>query len=225
MELLLVRHLWGVDLSNGFSSHVGHWHDMGYGALEGSVRTIPDASLLRQTLKEERFAWIAQVFSNMFVRGGTVREHLLSLRSQIEECLDGEPLFFNCHSGSDAWSMAEAEDFYGACQQMEKEIGVVLSHETHRSRYFSNPWNTERILHQFPELKLTCDLSHWVCVAERLLQDCAGIIDLCAAHCWHCTPESVMRKDRRCPIHGLLNGVLICRPMKNGGKKYGGRSS
>ena len=103
---------------------------------------FPMPSLLRQTLKEERFAWIAQVFSNMFVRGGTVQQHLLSLRSQIDECLDGEPLFFNCHSGSDAWSMAEAEDFYGACQQMEKEIGVVLSHETHRSRYFANPWNT-----------------------------------------------------------------------------------
>jgi hypothetical protein len=114
-----------------------------------------------------------------------VQEHLASLTYQIDECLDAEPLFFNCHSGSDAWSITEAEDFYGAVLEMEKKIGVTLSHETHRFRCFGNPWNTRRILNLFPELKLTCDLSHWVCVTERLLQDCTDIIDLCAEHCWH----------------------------------------
>ncbi len=158
---------------------------MGYEALEASTRTIPDAALLRRTLKEERLGWVAAVFSNMFTPRGTVREHLMSLQEQIDECLDAQPLFFNCHSGSDAWSMAEAEDFYGAVLELEKKTGVALSHETHRSRYFANPWNTQRILNRFPELKVTCDLSHWVCVTERLLQDCADIIDICAAHCWH----------------------------------------
>jgi len=185
LKLLLARHLWGVDQSNGFTPYIDHWRSMGYEALEGSSRTVLDASLLRRTLKREKFGWIAQVFSNMFVPGGTVQQHLLSLRSQIDECFEAEPLFFNCHSGSDAWSGAEAEDFYGAVLEMEKEIGVALSHETHRARYFANPWNTREILNRFPELKLTCDLSHWVCIAERLLQDCNDIIDLCAAHCHH----------------------------------------
>lgn len=158
---------------------------MGYETLEASIQKVPDAGLLRRTLKEEKFGWIPQVFSNMAVPGGTVEQHLRSLREQIDECLDAEPVFFNCHTGSDAWSMAEAEDFYGAALQVEKEIGVTLSHETHRVRYFANPWNTREILNRFPELKLTCDLSHWICVAERLLQDCEDIIDLCAAHCHH----------------------------------------
>jgi len=185
LELSLVRHLWGVDLSHGFTPHINHWRRMGYVALEASVHTIPDASLLRQTLKEEKFGWIALVFSNMQIPGGTVQEHLLSLKAQIDECLDAEPIFFNCHSGSDTWNMTEAEDFYGAALEMEKKIGVGLSHETHRLRYFANPWNTRHILNRFPGLKLTCDLSHWVCVAERLLQDCGDIIDLCAVHCQH----------------------------------------
>jgi hypothetical protein len=185
VRLQLVRHLWGVDLSNGFAPYVSHWHSIGYESLEASLRTIPDPALLRQTLKAERFGWIAQVFSNMFVPSGTVQQHLLLLQEQIDECLDAAPLFFNCHTGSDAWSVAEAEDFYGAVLDMEKKIGIPLSHETHRSRYFGNPWNTRRVLERFPELKLTCDLSHWVCIAERLLEDCADIIDLSAAHCWH----------------------------------------
>lgn len=185
MKLVLSRPLWGVDLSDGFRPHLSHWRAIGYDALEASPRLIPDANLLRRTLREEHFLWIAQVMSNMKVPGGTVREHLNSMREQIQECVDGEPLFFNCHGGSDAWTEAEAEDFYGATLEMERELGVALSHETHRSRYFGNPWNTQRILHRFPTLKLTCDLSHWVCVAERLLPDCSEIIDLCAGHCHH----------------------------------------
>lgn len=185
MKLLLVRPLWGVDLSNGFAPHLSHWRDIGYDALEATARLIPDANLLFRTLKNEHLSWIAQVMTNMKAPGGTVREHLHSLEEQIQECLDDEPLFFNCHGGSDAWSEAEAEDFYGAALEMEQTLGAVLSHETHRSRYFGNPWNTQRILRQFPRLKLTCDLSHWVCVAERLLEDCADIIELCASHCYH----------------------------------------
>jgi hypothetical protein len=185
LQLQLVRHLWGVDLSNGLAPHVAHWHDAGYTTLEASTRTVPDAAKMRQTIKAEGFGWISQVFSNMFVPGGTVSQHLHSLKEQIDECLDDAPLFFNCHSGSDAWTSAEAEDFYGAVIEMEKRIGITLAHETHRSRYFGNPWNTHRILKRFPELKLTCDLSHWVCVAERLLEDCADIISLCARQCWH----------------------------------------
>jgi len=34
-------------------------------------------------------------------------------------------------------------------------------------------------------LKLTCDFSHWVCVAERLLEDCGDIIQLAAQRCQH----------------------------------------
>ena len=122
-------------------------------------------------LKENSFQWIPQIFSNDFIPGGTVREHLDSLRTQIEECLDHAPLFFNAHSGYDNWSPAEAEDFYGQALALEKEVGIPISHETHRLRYFATPWQTRHILNRFPELLVTCDFSHWVCVCERLLPD------------------------------------------------------
>ena len=74
--------------------------------------------------KEEGFAWIPQVFSNQFTPSGTVAEHLRSLKSQIEECLDDNPLFINGHTGSDTWSYTQAEDFYGAALEMEAELGI-----------------------------------------------------------------------------------------------------
>lgn len=185
MKLLLVRHLWGVDLSEGFAPYAAHWREIGYRAIEGSIRLVPDATRFRRTVRELQWDWVAQVMTRRGEPGGSVRQHLASLREQVEESLDLNPIFFNCHSGSDAWTQAEAEDFFGAALDLEREIGIDLSHETHRSRYFFNPWNTAGLLRKYPELKVTCDLSHWVCVAERLLLDCGEILNLCADHCRH----------------------------------------
>jgi hypothetical protein len=185
MKLKLVRHLWGVDLSHGLQHYLPRWRDVGYEALEISARHVPDRAGLLRFLKDTGLQWIPQIFSNDFVPGGTVREHLDSLRAQIEEHLDHGPLFFNAHSGYDNWSQAEAEDFYGQALALEQQIGVPISHETHRLRYFATPWQTRHILEQFPALRVTCDFSHWVCVCERLLPDLADTIALAARHCHH----------------------------------------
>ena len=36
MNIKLVRHLWGVDLTRGLAHYVPHWHEVGYEALEVS---------------------------------------------------------------------------------------------------------------------------------------------------------------------------------------------
>lgn len=185
MKLLLVRHLWGVDLSRGYAEYLKGWRETGYGALESNSRMVPDRALLLQTLRDEGLRWIPQIYSNLFGPAGTVAAHLASLRQQAEECLEEDPLFINAHSGSDAWTFQEAEDFYGAALELERELGVAISHETHRLRTFGNPWATRAIVTRYPDLKLTCDFSHWVCVAERLLEDCTEIIQLCARQCHH----------------------------------------
>ncbi len=185
MNLKLIRHLWGVDLTHGLAQYVPHWREVGYEALEVSLRHVPDRTHFLRFLKEASFQWVPQIFSRDFQPGGSVREHLDSLREQMEECLGHEPMFFNAHSGSDAWSAAEAEDFYAQAIDLEKEIGLPISHETHRQRYFATPWQTRHILRQFPHLRITSDLSHWVCVCERLLPDMGETLALAAQHCHH----------------------------------------
>lgn len=185
MKLLLVRHLWGGDLSQGYQRYIKQWREVGYVALESSPRFVPDATALRNTLRDEGFAWIPQVFSNLQRGSGTVRQHIESLREQVEECVDAEPLFFNGQTGSDHWTLDEAEDFFSAAVEMERAFGIPIHHETHRSRYLGNPWNTSRLLERLPALKLTCDFSHWVCVAERLLEDAFPVIATAAARCHH----------------------------------------
>ena len=60
-----------------------------------------------------------------------------------------------------------------------------MSFETHRSRSFFNPWTTRDILEELPELKLTCDFSHWCVVCERLIDTEPEILKLCAARAHH----------------------------------------
>jgi hypothetical protein len=185
MHLRLARHLWGVDISAGYEPHLAAWRATGYELLETSVRNVPDAAAFHRVIRDEGFGWIGQAFTNWFTPGGTVRAHLDSLREQIEEHVPHAPLFINVHSGADSWSHAEALDFYGEALALEKHYGFILAHETHRMRVFGNPWATAAVLKEFPDLKITCDFSHWVCIAERLLPDCADIIRLAARHCHH----------------------------------------
>jgi hypothetical protein len=185
VNIKLVRHLWGVDLTHGLAQYVPHWREVGYEALEFCLQLVPDRTQCLRFLKDESFQWVPQILSHGIELGGSVREHLDSLREQMEECVDLEPLFFNAHSGADTWSLAEAEDFYSQAVDLEKKIGIALSHETHRRRYFGTPWRTAHILRRLPSLRITCDFSHWVCVCERLLPDLGETISLAAQHCHH----------------------------------------
>jgi hypothetical protein len=193
MNLSLVRHLWGVDLSQGLSRHVPRWRQVGYQALEASYRICGDREEFFRVLNGEGWAWIAQVLTDSFDDAGhwkgnrrrSVEIHLKSLREQIEEAGEHGPLFFNAQTGYDGWSWSEAEEFYGRCLEMQRELGVTLAHETHRGRYFATPWATVPLLERFPDLELTCDFSHWVCVCERLLPDWGDAISIAARHCRH----------------------------------------
>lgn len=200
--MVLVRHLWGVDYPHGLEPYLARWRDVGYEALEGSLHFLPDREALLRFLKTSGWKWIPQVFSRDYIAGGSVREHLYSLKKQIDHCMEQQPWFFNAHSGSDTWSLSQPEDFYGAMLEMERRLGVAICHETHRSRYFGNPWITRPILEKFPDLNLTCDFSHWVCVAERLLEDCGEIIQLAPNHCHHLHARTHHRSSRHLRVSG-----------------------
>lgn len=179
MKLRLFRHLWGV---------AGEWEDLfprfkqaGYEGIEGQVPPPQDRKRFRALLRLHRLEFIPQVFSH----GETVAGHLESLAEQIAAAKTFAPRFINAHSGQDAFSEDQSMRFFEGALQLEAQCGVTVAHETHRGRILFNPWITSRVLTRFPDLKLCCDFSHWVCVCERLIEDQLGIIRLCADRCLH----------------------------------------
>jgi hypothetical protein len=179
MKLQLIRHLWGV---NGTWEEVfPKFVELGFSGIEASLPEKAEARRFKRLLREHDFAYIPQIFT----AGTDVAAHIESFRQQLKDAASFRPLLVNAHSGRDAWNEDGASRFFEAALEIEAAAGVPVAHETHRGRILFNPWITDRMLARFSRLKLCCDFSHWVCVAERLIDDQIDIIRRSAAACIH----------------------------------------
>jgi sugar phosphate isomerase/epimerase len=179
MKLMLFRHLWGA---------VGEWENLfpkfkqaGYRGVESALPSPKDRKRFCSLLDRHGLEFIPQVFT----RGRTVEDHLASLREQLAVATTFAPRVVNAHSGLDAFSEEEGIRYFEEALRLEARCGVPIAHETHRGRVLYNPWVTSRLLQRFPDLKLCCDFSHWVCVCERLIDDQIHVIRECAERCLH----------------------------------------
>ncbi|GCE30436.1 hypothetical protein KDA_59200 [Dictyobacter alpinus] len=179
MQLLLARHLWGLtgepeDLFPRIKSQ-------GYQAIENGLPEPDQVTHFQDLLQKNALTYIPQIFTN----GNTIEEHLADFRRQLEQAQVFQPEKVNCHSGRDVWSLDQSLRFYREAVKIEADLGMAVAHETHRGRVFFYPGITAQVLERVETLKLCCDLSHWVCVGERLLDDQLDIVRQCAERCIH----------------------------------------
>jgi hypothetical protein len=120
-----------------------------------------------------------------FTSGATPADHLASFRRQLEDAQRTGAVALTSHSGADWFPITQAQAFFREVASVEADCQLPVAHETHRGRVLFNPWVTRDVLESSPRLRLCCDFSHWVCVAERLLEDCEPIIELAADRCIH----------------------------------------
>ena len=180
MELKTYRHLWGVTEPHELFFPLVR--QQGYAGVEALLPEPGSAETAFRTLLEEHeLEYIPQILT----AGRTVAEHIKSFKEQVARAVKLKAVVINCHGGIDSWSFWQAIEFYRAAMDVETENGVHVAHETHRGRVFYNPWITRDVMQEIPGIGLCCDFSHWVCVAERLLDDCAAEIQLAAKHCVH----------------------------------------
>jgi sugar phosphate isomerase/epimerase len=185
MRLILVRHLWGV--SEPWATFLPRARAAGYGAIEVNILELAPTARgeLRARLADLGLGLVAQIFSDGFATGGDVATHADSFRAQCDLALGMQARLVNCHGGRDAFSRAEALDFYRRVVEHERGLPLAVAHELHRGRVFHAPWSTVPVLAAFPQLRVTADFSHWVCVCERLLEDQLPAIRLVAERCLH----------------------------------------
>ncbi|MGK0247767.1 MAG: sugar phosphate isomerase/epimerase [Oleispira sp.] len=143
---------------------------------------------LGKAINEHDLEWIQEICTaGSYVprRQASVREHLEDLEAQILIGKSLKPKFINVMGGCDAWPINASVNFFKAAMDIADKHDVLCSFETHRSRSFYCPWNTVAILEQIPEIKITCDFSHWVVVCERLMDSEWDAIELAAQHAHH----------------------------------------
>lgn len=171
MKLALFKTLWGHD--GDLASAIDMALEVGFTGIEGPVPS--DATGFFQQLGG--IPWIAEVTTctppgeYLPLPHLGVDAHLASLEEGIHRSLPGAPLFVTTMAGSDAWGLDDCLRFHEGVLRLQERHGVVVSVETHRGRPTFNPWRTGEILAAFPELRLTCDFSHWCVVTERLVLD------------------------------------------------------
>jgi hypothetical protein len=189
MKLELFKTLWGHE--GDLPSAISLIHDSGFTGIEGPAP-------LDETLRGDFFRalkgtpWIAEVTTctppgeYLPVPHLGSAEHLASLEEKILISLPGEPRFITTMAGSDSWDLDDALRFHEGVLKLQETHGLTISVETHRGRPTFNPWRTMEILNAFPELRITCDFSHWCVVTERLVLDQeTGLLDQIATHAHH----------------------------------------
>jgi len=187
MKLQLFKTMWGFDGSIDVAIEQLLFADMD--GLEGpapeSITAQQDMSTLLQTNKLSYIAEITTAGSYVPDRHATVQQHLDSLEIKLQHSTKLKPLFITCLGGCDAWPENKSMDFFRRAIELTNQYDSVISFETHRSRSLFNPWVTQRIVEQIPDIKLTVDFSHWCVVCERLMDTEIDVIHAIANNVQH----------------------------------------
>jgi sugar phosphate isomerase/epimerase len=177
MELELFRSLWGWPTGIG-----ADWARCGAECREnrfvGVEARLPADRAARLALKSalagEGLGYIAVVFTGGDVvpdQAWTPAQHLNRLAEAIEGAQSVGARFINVLPGNDRWALGMQVDFFGRAQDLAEAAGITCSFEIHRATSLYSPWVAMDVIAQVPNLRFTADLSHWVVVCERLLND------------------------------------------------------
>lgn len=171
MELKIFKTLWGF--TGSYQQAVDIAAEAGMQGIEGPAPQKQEERVaFSQLLNDYHLDYIAEITTaGSYVpdRQATVEQHLDSFKSKLAASIDLNPLFITCLGGCDAWPETQSMEFFSSAMELARQAGVTVSFETHRGRSLFNPWVTQRIVEQIPDILLTCDFSHWCVVCERLV--------------------------------------------------------
>jgi hypothetical protein len=165
MKLRYFKALWGMQGS--YEEQIARIAEAGYDGVEATLPPPDKQQEFKQLLDRYELPFIAQINS----RGQSVDEHIESFEGLLNRAVELKPVLINSQSARDSMEYEEQLEFFGRVLELEKRAGIQVGHETHRSRAMFTPWSTSRLLRDLPDLRITADFSHWVCVCERLLHD------------------------------------------------------
>jgi len=187
MEIKIFKTLWGF--TGNYQYAIEQTIEAGMQGIEGPAPdNQKECIALRQLLNDHSLDYIAEITTaGSYVpdRQATLQQHIDSFRARLANSLELNPLFITCLGGCDAWPEPQSVEFFSRAMELASEAGVTVSFETHRGRSLFNPWVTQRIVEQIPDILLTCDFSHWCVVCERLMDSELDIIHQIANNAHH----------------------------------------
>jgi sugar phosphate isomerase/epimerase len=139
----------------------------GYDGVEIGIPADPAARReLRALLDECQLDVIAHQYQ---ATGETFDDYLRSFEQWIEIAASFEPLLVNSHTGRDCWTREQNLRLVDSAQCAAQRHGIPVLHESHRRHFLYSAPQAMEYFRRAPNLMITADLAHWVCVAESLL--------------------------------------------------------
>ncbi len=166
-KLLFFQTNWGNQLS--WDAFCESTKASGYDGIEVWLPVDKnDQESLRSALKKHN---LLVAFLNGTDKTVHFQESLKAYTDNLKLLLAWKPVYINCHTGSDFYTMAQNKAFIDAAILLSTSEKIPIYHETHRGRFSYNLPDTKRYLQAIPDLKLNLDISHWMVVHESLLKD------------------------------------------------------
>lgn len=109
--------------------------------------------------------------------GNSITEFCKSFEHFLYLSAETNPLLINSHSGRDYLSLDDHCLIIDAAENFSVKNNIQVIHETHRGRMLYSPQQAQQIFSLRPDVKITADLSHWVCVTESYLENFESIVN------------------------------------------------
>lgn len=152
---------------------------------QGTELYLPFFDLDVDTTIQEHRSRGLNLIAGIATQGLTPKGHIASLEKQVERAMTFEPAFINCHTGRDIFTLEDNLKIFERALTLESQYGVMITHETHRTRPTYSTLMTEQLLAALPALKLNLDISHWMVVHESDLSDQTERVNQLIQNAWH----------------------------------------
>ena len=193
--------LWGSDQLD-FRLFLDKVRDSGYDGVEMSLpEEDAKKSEIISLLEENGLDLIAQHWETLTP---VYEKHREEFSRRLINLATARPLFINSQTGKDYFSFAQNAGLISIADNIEKEYGIRIIHETHRGKFSFAPHIAADYLRKIPDLKLGLDISHWFNVAESWLEDQDETVEIAATRTCHIHarvgfPEGPQVSDPRIP--------------------------
>lgn len=131
-------------------------------------------------------------------------KHEAQFNQFVTEAAATKPLYINCHSGKDYFTVEQKEKLIKQSLAVATQSGIPVYHETHRGRALYSAPVTAELIKKISALRLTLDISHWCNVHESYLSDQEETVALALTRTDHIHarighPEGPQVSDPRAP--------------------------
>jgi hypothetical protein len=150
--------------------------EAGFQEIEMKIPLKKDFAVqIKHLLAEYQLELIAQQWLSPETE--TINSHISRMDKNLRYLSSFQPLFINSHTGKDFYTFQENCKILEAAENISKESGVMICHETHRGRCLYSAPMARLYFAEFPGMKITADFSHWCCVSESLLEGQEALLD------------------------------------------------